>query len=46
MEINDFNNVPDISICQSTSADTPVSGCDGGPLKTKAIMVAKPLICQ
>ena len=37
MEINDFNHFPDI--CQSTSEDTIASGCDGGPLKTKAIIV-------
>ena len=39
MEINDFNHFPGISICPSTSVGTIVSGCDGGPLKTEAIIV-------
>ena len=39
MEINDFNNFLGISICQSTSVDTIVSGCDRGPLKSEAIIV-------
>ena len=42
MEINDFNHFPFISICQNASVDTPVSGCDGGPLKTEAIIVLHP----
>ena len=39
MESNNFNNVPGISICQSTSVDTLVSGCDGRPLKTDVVIV-------
>ena len=39
MEIHDFNHFPAISICQNTAVDTLVSGCDGGPLQTEAIIV-------
>ena len=39
MEINDFNNFPGISICQCTSVDTIVSGCDEGLVKSEAIIV-------
>ena len=39
MEINDYNNFPGISIRPSTSVDTIVFGCDGGHLKTEAIIV-------